>query len=298
MGYSLRLAAANSMSVVELYKLLRVNEPDGAAARQEQALAFLGGANPDALLGVFPIKLGRKAGIAFHGHALPLKSMLRWRRPQVCPICVAKTGYCRRVWDLSLSVVCLEHQCLLIDSCPTCKKNLTWTRPSPDWGKCQHYLGRNTKTVDVIPQHLLQHQEVLMDLFRRSRSSSVPSVMNEMQFSLGGWSAWAYAFGICERETGSVNRGAYVSIPTTEKAVELLTRAHARWQLFRSIGSTDREGLKWVVAEPPLIWLMAQSSDPHDRSAGLMIYRSVFGEKALNEVIRRRGVAEQLTLFG
>lgn len=298
MSYSLRLASANGLSMRELLDLLRANGADDGAEKQERALSFLGGVSGAALLGLFPVRLGRKSGVEFQGHVFPLRCMLRSRRPQICPVCLARTGYCRKVWELSLSVVCLEHRCLLTDECPTCRRPLTWNRPSIEWGRCTHCLGR-TRAAGDVSEHLFQFQQLVEHLFeRRTAAGCLSSMPGEIQLSLGGWFAWAYAFGICERETGSVDRGVYTTIPTTREAVDLLERALARWSQFCSGPLDMRERLKLMVAEPPLLLLMAQLADSRDRSAGVAIYRSLFGQKSLSDVVRRLGVMEQLSLFG
>jgi hypothetical protein len=52
------------------------------------------------------------------------RSVIRPHCPKVCVQCLAESGYCRRVWDCSLVTVCPIHECLLVDTCPKCKKRL------------------------------------------------------------------------------------------------------------------------------------------------------------------------------
>jgi hypothetical protein len=60
---------------------------------------------------------------------LPIpRYLVRPARPKVCPICLSESNYCRRVWELSIVTVCLKHKCLLIDECPSCKRNIRWIR--------------------------------------------------------------------------------------------------------------------------------------------------------------------------
>ena len=52
------------------------------------------------------------------------RSIIRPHCPKVCVQCLAESGYCRRVWDCSLVTVCPIHECLLVDTCPKCKRRL------------------------------------------------------------------------------------------------------------------------------------------------------------------------------
>ncbi len=52
------------------------------------------------------------------------RSIIRPHCPKVCVKCLNESGYCRRIWDCSLVTVCPIHECLLIDTCPKCKRRL------------------------------------------------------------------------------------------------------------------------------------------------------------------------------
>lgn len=52
------------------------------------------------------------------------RSIIRPHCPKVCVQCLAESGYCRRVWDCSLVTACPIHECLLLDTCPKCKRRL------------------------------------------------------------------------------------------------------------------------------------------------------------------------------
>ena len=52
------------------------------------------------------------------------RSIIRPHCPKVCVQCLAEFSYCRRVWDCSLVTVCPIHECLLVDTCPKCKRRL------------------------------------------------------------------------------------------------------------------------------------------------------------------------------
>lgn len=52
------------------------------------------------------------------------RSIIRPHCPKFCVKCLNESGYCRRIWDCSLVTVCPIHQCLLVDTCPKCKRRL------------------------------------------------------------------------------------------------------------------------------------------------------------------------------
>jgi hypothetical protein len=64
-----------------------------------------------------------EADYSFYGAFLN-RSIIRPHCPKVCVKCLNESGYCRRVWDCSLVTVCPIHECLLVDTCPKCKRRL------------------------------------------------------------------------------------------------------------------------------------------------------------------------------
>jgi hypothetical protein len=85
---------------------------------------------------------------SFYGAFLN-RSIIRPHCPKVCVQCLAESGYCRRVWDCSLVTVCPIHECLLLDTCPKCKRRLKAIRNRMsvcicgcDWSELQLDLRR------------------------------------------------------------------------------------------------------------------------------------------------------------
>lgn len=58
------------------------------------------------------------------------RSIIRPHGPKICPKCLSESGYCFRIWDCSLVTACPTHECMLIDSCPKCKKRIRAVRNS------------------------------------------------------------------------------------------------------------------------------------------------------------------------
>jgi hypothetical protein len=81
------------------------------------------------------------------------RSIIRPHCPKVCIQCLAESGYCRRVWDCSLVTVCPIHECLLLDTCPKCKRRLKAIRNrlsvcvcGCDWSQLQTDFRREHET--------------------------------------------------------------------------------------------------------------------------------------------------------
>jgi muconolactone delta-isomerase len=56
------------------------------------------------------------------------RSIIRPHCPKICPKCLSESGYCFRVWDCSLVTACPVHECLLLDSCPKCRRRIKCIR--------------------------------------------------------------------------------------------------------------------------------------------------------------------------
>lgn len=53
-------------------------------------------------------------------------SDLRLGFPRICPGCVSERGFLDWRWGLAVTAHCPKHECLLIESCPSCHKKLNW----------------------------------------------------------------------------------------------------------------------------------------------------------------------------
>jgi hypothetical protein len=55
---------------------------------------------------------------------------------KICPQCLQESAYCRKIWDWDIFKACPKHQCLLIQKCPSCQKDIKWSRPGVQTCKC------------------------------------------------------------------------------------------------------------------------------------------------------------------
>ena len=89
------------------------------------------------------------------------RSIIRPHCPKVCVQCLAESGYCRRIWDCSLVTVCPIHECLLVDTCPKCKRRLKAIRNrlrvcacGCDWSQLQPDFRREHEI--TVSRHIYQ----------------------------------------------------------------------------------------------------------------------------------------------
>jgi len=56
------------------------------------------------------------------------RRMIRMHHARVCPACIAESGYAHRIWELAPVTACPHHGRLLLETCPACKRQISWTR--------------------------------------------------------------------------------------------------------------------------------------------------------------------------
>lgn len=72
-------------------------------------------------------KDNKKKRWTINGYIIP-SLYINIKSANICPECVLEVGYINHLWDLKFVRICTKHQRELIDSCPSCKKPLTWHR--------------------------------------------------------------------------------------------------------------------------------------------------------------------------
>lgn len=132
-GYALRMATENCLNgLPQLKALLGKSRYATLDAVDAPLLHRWFGADARALelaLGWVQKTLG--SGIFFYaGQPLGRSYFLNRSHPRICPECLQLTGHCRTVWDFSLNTACAEHEILLSEVCPNCKRAISWNRPA------------------------------------------------------------------------------------------------------------------------------------------------------------------------
>ncbi len=132
-GYVLRMSSGNGLrSMVPVKQLLGKSHSMALDANDAPYLAHWFGASVSQLSSALEqIPTGKRSGgCGYAGQTLGRSYFLNRSFARVCPNCLDEQGYCRAAWDFSLCVACVRHQRALIDSCPTCARALSWSRPA------------------------------------------------------------------------------------------------------------------------------------------------------------------------
>lgn len=204
MGFLLRSATANGLSLHQLRELAAISSPRFLWHSDARPLARVLDV-PLVELEALLIDKGRYMGEAacrIRGHVFLRSDLLRLRSPQICVECVHMNGYCRAPWDCRLYTVCHLHGKPMVERCGSCGAPLRWYRPGVDVCQCGAYL-RRKRTEDRDPSDLAITVAAWIAEFFEGRSlnlnreSSLPSWMTA--FSLDGLCTLIRAMGSKER---------------------------------------------------------------------------------------------------
>lgn len=290
-GFLLRIASANGISMHKLRQLAGMTAAETFTAKHESRLLALIGLAEERLL---PQKISG-GGIACYGHRFRLRTMLRFRRPQFCPTCIRETRACAAHWDLSLSVVCLRHECFLQDFCPSCHTQIRWNRPSVEWGHCKHFLG-GTATPANLLRDLLSAQKITEDLLDHQAPDFSSLGLSCPGLSLDAWSSFLWALGLIETPDSPPPRTVITKVPSSLNARTVVARSITRLRacVEKGHGLSD---LAHVVADAPLIGTILDPANEFDRAICLNWYRAIFGERQAASLVRRHRELSQMSLF-
>ncbi len=78
-------------------------------------------------------------GLSYHDYG-QLNTSISLKRTKICPKCFSEDLYHRKYWDISVNVCCSVHNCLLINTCPSCNGGLIYSRNQMDKCKCGFHL--------------------------------------------------------------------------------------------------------------------------------------------------------------
>ena len=293
-GFLLRVAATNGISMHKLRQLVGMSAAETFTAKHEDrlfALVGLAGRGVPDLLS----RIVSGGGSRCYGHRFRGRTMLRFRRPQVCPSCLREAGTCWATWDLSISVVCVRHNCFLQDLCTTCHAQIRWNRPAVEWGHCKHFLGRIEGRECVSPD-LIAAQRITEDIFAHQEPDFSMVGASYSGISLDAWGSLLWAWGSIPHALASPQHSLTASVPSSLMAREIVARAIAR---LRERAEKGREisSLTHVVADAPLIGCILDPSTESDRTIFLQMFGAVFGEYEVAALVRRHRILSQMTLF-
>ncbi|WP_267895845.1 TniQ family protein [Paracidovorax avenae] len=293
-GFLLRMASANGITMQKLRQLAGMSKSETFTAKHESRLLSLIGLAGLGAPQLLPQRTTGR-GLICYGHRFRQGVMLRFRRPQFCPACVREARICAAHWDLSLSIVCLRHACLLQDFCPTCRAAVRWDRPSVEWGHCKHFLG-GPAISNGISQDLFAIQKITEDLLNHQTPNFSPIGLIYPWLSLDAWCSFMWALGLIEVPGSPPRRTVITRVPSSLDARNFVARAVERLNACKATGRGIAD-LESVVAEAPLLGIILDPSNECDRAVGLSLYESIFGGRQLAALVRQHRELSQMHLF-
>lgn len=301
LGYCLRLAQANAGSLVDLRRAMGMKEREAFRHKHTSALAQLAEVDVTHIGEILPQSLGRGAGtrLSCYGHRFRSRTALRLRFAQVCPVCVNTYRYTRADWDLSLSAVCVEHKCHLVDRCQECTAALRWERSAIQWGHCGHLLSGSQKPVSVASQNLLAQSILSMRLAHESVEQLLASAGLFpwlAMLSVDGWMNLLLAFGLGRYRWEVAAPGTFGKVPSTGNACDVVGRGMERLIAW-SQSSVTSEEIAHFVMDVPLIRLIFEPSGAYDREIFIRTFSRLYGKTALDGLKRNHLALRQMSLF-
>jgi hypothetical protein len=119
------------------------------------------------------------------GAVIPVDALMT-DHAQVCPVCLAESGYIREEWELSGVTVCTTHAVVLVDHCPICQKPLQVMRsPLLTCSHCQFDLRQAQKTCAAPNEIALAEYIAALAPYRLKNGIDVHIEQAESLFALG-----------------------------------------------------------------------------------------------------------------
>lgn len=257
-----------------------------------------------------------KADVAWFKQAMPASSSKyewqqhRWYRasdlrftvPQVCPICVHRKGWIKAAWDFSLSTVCIEHQCALVDACSSCPRSLSWYRPAPGITRCRHVI-RSNPNESKPDGPLLEFQswvETRLGLIQDQSFGTLPHLSKWQMLkdvSLPGWVCLMEAFGL--KPLNAVYQPPlfpprYRSNSTWR---EIIARALERIEAFERLDSENLNDWKGEIQQFPLLRMATVHQHSGDLSLAAFLLEKIFAYRVSVRLSKRHAHWGQMRLF-
>ena len=299
LGFCLRASSRNGTDLFGLRRLLGVKQTTqfkrAHAAAMARVLHVDAGWLQQALQETHRFQAGHQD---YFGHRMYAFNHLRTRSPQVCAKCIHQDGYCRAVWDLSLSTVCLKHTCSLITRCGQCGEALRWNRPGIDVGHCGHYI-KHDPNQPPLTDDLIRWQGFVEVKFRsESNVNETPAASWEKMLqpmTLGGAFMAITAFGVIDKPLMPLKSGIGVKKMNPTDWQVIIKRAIDR--LCAMDRSNAGEPLSSIVAEPLLMRLLDARGGAADQQTAIGFLQRIFDFKVDRALLSRYPLLGQQSLF-
>ena len=226
LGFCLRVSVDNGANLHSLRRIIGLSDSVFITQVDAGKLSQLSQTPLDWLRSTLPPKPSSKIRTCY-GHRWYSPPYHLRSSPQLCPLCVNRSGYVRDIWDIALSTICVEHNCPLIDRCTDCGAEIRWNIPALEVGHCGHVLKSGNRDLHVTPA--LHHFQVeLTDRLRHKKPQGylINNFDQSRVISMDGWCSLITSIGICERASRSVKR--LLSDNSTKQWFEIVNRALIR----------------------------------------------------------------------
>jgi hypothetical protein len=300
LGFLLRLARKNGMSLSSLFGLARVRSALDISSEGIRALAYLGEVSP-AWLASRLVMRGRHDGRSrrvWMGHAWQCAWTLRLGRPQVCSACLRADGFCTDAWEVTGVFLCVRHAQVLTDRCSHCQQGLSWLRPDVDVCSCGHYLSGPPRDEALCSRLIDWVQLVLARL--QGETPLLPSGHDwphwVTNLSPEGATAMVHALGVISKPHERVGADASRSIPDSAWMAAVVERGLIRLSSLTIARQAD--ALNGIVYEQALERLVRHGCTPADRDIAAHLVHWLSGSANSGLSVTGRKAKRQFDLFG
>lgn len=298
-GYCLRALERNGTDVHTLCLKLRISGFNGFRQSDAVFLSQLFKADVAWFKKVMPANSSKYEWLQ---HRWYRSSDLRFSVPQVCPVCVHKKGWIKAAWDFSLSTVCIEHQCALIDACSSCPRSLSWYRPAPGIARCRHVI-RSNQVGSKPNERLLEFQswvETRLGLLQDQSFGTLshpPKWLMLKDVSLPGWVCLMEAFGLKPVDAAYQPPLFPPRYRSNKTWREIVTRALERIEKFEQLDSENRIVWRSEMLQFPLLRMVTVHQHPGDQSLAAFLLEQIFAYRVSVRLSKRHAHLGQMRLF-
>lgn len=298
-GYCLRALEKNGIDMHSLCMKLRISGSGGFRQSDAIFLSQLFKADVSWFKRSMPASSSK---YEWQQHRWYRLSDLRFTVPQVCPLCVHRKGWIKAAWDFSLSTVCIEHECVLVDGCASCPRSLSWYRPAPGIARCRHVIRSNPK--EPRPdQRLLQFQSWIEDRLsmNQERSFGAHPFLSKWKLlsdvSLPGWLCLMEAFGLKPMDAPYQPLMFPQRYRSNRTWREIISRALERIEDFEQQSGDDWQEWKSEIQQFPLLRMATVHQHPGDQSLAALLLEKIFSYRVSVRLSKRHAHWGQMRLF-
>jgi TniQ len=254
MGYILRCAHANGTNLHSLRRAIGMPDVGLLTDSNARSLAWLMQCS-ESWLAAGLGRLHKDAGVStLHcwGQKFFAPNHVRRKWPQLCPECIHRDGYCRRVWDLSMATICVRHKRRFIDECMNCHSRVRWDRPSVDICQCGYGFETDRRHAHIEDAELSFAsllEELISDDLSASHSNLTALPMFLRNMSVSGLVMLIEILGRLDFEHQVVRTSHRTKSFRTHEWDDIVTRALSRLPFLEHVNPQSRMLIDQVALE-------------------------------------------------